>query len=108
MPSGHNRDKLFRQIIADKAGELCGDKIELQVDRIETHGSINPTRFVGNWLTISQRAILKCEKLKHEQKYVLYLHLMPFESSTQCTLTDPKHLRSGSLIVGCAAHRFIH
>ncbi|MEM5505066.1 hypothetical protein WNY81_09405 [Shewanella frigidimarina] len=66
MPSGHNRDKLLRQIIADKAGELCSDKVEIQVEGIETHGKLNPTRFAGNWLSISQRAILKCEKQHSE------------------------------------------
>jgi len=64
IPGSFSKDELYREILSDKAGELCDDAFDLKVERSEIHGSIGAD-LPNDWLTVSQKAILKCARLRH-------------------------------------------
>ena len=64
IPNSFNRDKIFTEILVNKAVELCDDAFELRVENSELHGVIGAD-LPNEWLTISQKAVLKCATLRH-------------------------------------------
>lgn len=60
MPSSFGRDERYREILIKKAGELCDEAFDLNVEMSEIHGPLGAD-LPNDWLTISQKAVLKCE-----------------------------------------------